>query len=72
MTDKSAFYIENILEEMDQPGEWYFEQDKLLLYLIPNTTAGQVCDFIIISRSLQQKECKLYPWLVQFNRQLRK
>ena len=34
---------------MDQPGEWYFEQDKLLLYLIPNATKGQTIDNIDIS-----------------------
>jgi hypothetical protein len=49
VTEKSAFYVENILEEMDQPGEWYFEQDKLLLYLIPNTTAGQTIDTVDLS-----------------------
>eukprot|EP01043_Picozoa_sp_COSAG02_P042302 COSAG02_NODE_3586_length_6523_cov_2.494630_5_plen_594_part_01 len=49
VTDKSAFYVENILEEMDQPGEWYFEQDKLLLYLIPNATKGHSIDNIDVS-----------------------
>lgn len=29
------FYVYNLLEEMDEPGEWYLDRDKGILYLIP-------------------------------------
>lgn len=29
------FFIENLLEEIDQPGEWYLDRKKGLLYLLP-------------------------------------
>lgn len=28
-------FVENIFEELDAPGEWFFDQKKQLLYLIP-------------------------------------
>jgi hypothetical protein len=32
------FYIENVLEELDAPGEWFYDADKQLLYVYPNGT----------------------------------
>ncbi len=29
------FYVYNLLEEMDEPGEWYLDRDSGILYLIP-------------------------------------
>jgi len=31
----SQFYIENVFEELDAPGEWYLDKDKGVLYHIP-------------------------------------
>lgn len=31
-------YVENIFEELDQPGEWFFDEDTRLLYLMVNET----------------------------------
>ena len=31
----SEFYIENVFEELDAPGEWYLDKDKGVLYHIP-------------------------------------
>ena len=32
---RSHFYIENIFEELDAPGEWYLDRDKGILYFMP-------------------------------------
>ncbi len=32
---KSRFYIENVFEELDAPGEWYFDSEKQSLYYMP-------------------------------------
>jgi len=34
------FYIENVFEELDAPGEWYFDQKTSELYLWYNGTSG--------------------------------
>lgn len=33
-------YVENILEELDQPGEWFLDTHAGLLYMWPNSTAA--------------------------------
>ena len=33
VTPQSSFYVENVLEELDSEGEWFFEEDKFLLYV---------------------------------------
>jgi hypothetical protein len=34
--DKSSFFfIENVFEELDAPGEWYFDQEMGILYYLP-------------------------------------
>ena len=35
VTEDSHFYIENVFEELDAPGEWYLDKDKGILYLMP-------------------------------------
>ena len=32
------FYVENVLEELDTPGEWYYDPIDSRLYFYPNTT----------------------------------
>lgn len=34
------FYIENVMEELDAPGEWYFNTSTFMLYAWYNATAG--------------------------------
>lgn len=34
------FYIENVLEELDVPGEWYYDLHQNLLYVWPNVTGN--------------------------------
>lgn len=33
------FYVENIMEELDQPGEWFLDETTSTLYLYPNSTS---------------------------------
>lgn len=33
----SPFYIENIFEELDAPGEWFLDKDTAVLYFMPPT-----------------------------------
>ena len=35
------FYIENVFEELDIPGEWFFDEEKGRLYLFWNATSGE-------------------------------
>ena len=39
VSPNSKFYIENVLEELDAPGEWYFAEDSRTLFYRP--TAGE-------------------------------
>jgi hypothetical protein len=32
---RSRFFIENVFEELDSPGEWYLDKEKGILYVIP-------------------------------------
>jgi len=34
------YYIENVLEELDEPGEWFFDANASILYFAPNVTGG--------------------------------
>ena len=48
----AEWYVENIFEELDSPGEWYYNATSKLLYLFPNGTlptrgVGTVLDRVI-------------------------
>lgn len=32
---REILFVENIFEELDEPGEWYFDNEKNILYLMP-------------------------------------
>ena len=36
----AEFYIENVMEELDYPGEWFYDEQSKLLYLWYNDTSG--------------------------------
>ena len=44
---KKAYYILNLLEEIDRPGEWYLDREEGIIYLWPPADIGQ--DRILIS-----------------------
>jgi len=43
-------YVENIFEELDQPGEWFYDQKEGMIYLIPPVgTNPQTAEFALSS-----------------------
>ena len=38
--DGNRFYVENLIEELDAPGEWFYDESDDMLYLYPNSTVG--------------------------------
>jgi len=36
VNESSQFYIENVFEELDTPGEWYLDKQKGILYYMPD------------------------------------
>ncbi len=46
------WYVENLLEELDEPGEWYLDPDLRLLYYWPNhTTPIHTLSFVAAQRT---------------------
>lgn len=45
LTRGNRFYVENLLEELDQPGEWCFDQETNTLYFWP--PAGRAEDAVV-------------------------
>lgn len=45
------FYVFNILEELDAPGEWWIDREKKLLYLYPPKGAPQAADEVTLAFS---------------------
>jgi hypothetical protein len=41
---KSLWYIENVLEDVDSPREWFFNETAHMLYYRPNSTANGTLD----------------------------
>ena len=39
MVSFGAWWIENVLEELDAPREWFYNQSSKVLYYWPNTTS---------------------------------
>ena len=50
----AEWYVDNIFEEMDSPGEWYYDDDHMILYFVQNGTelpeegVGAVLDQLIV------------------------
>jgi len=49
-TAKRRYYVFNLLEELDSPGEWYVDRDTCVLYFFP--VGGDVSDVVV---SVQKK-----------------
>ena len=49
----AEWFVDNIFEEMDSPGEWYYDSDHMILYFVQNGTSlpdegvGPVLDQLI-------------------------
>ena len=44
----NAFYVVNLLEELDQPGEWYFDSDEGRIYFWPPAGKLKAGDEIVV------------------------
>jgi hypothetical protein len=42
--ERSSWYIENVMEEIDSPREWFFNETTRVLYYMPNATANGTLD----------------------------
>lgn len=38
MQGGQPFYVENIFEELDNPGEWFLDENESILYYYPETS----------------------------------
>lgn len=47
------FFIENVWEELDHPGEFFFNKDTGLLYLVYNGTGKPPDDLLVVAPQLQ-------------------
>lgn len=48
------FYYLNILEELDQPGEWYLDHSRGMLYFWPPSVAGDPAKNEVVLSTLEQ------------------
>jgi len=48
-----SFYIENVLEELDSPAEWYFNSSTQQLFLWYNGTGAPPADTVFVATNLQ-------------------
>lgn len=55
----NRYYLQNILEELDSPGEWYFDRhEKILYFWPPNETSLQSVSFPVLNRIIEIKGTK--------------
>jgi len=64
VNSSSQFYIENVFEELDAPGEWYLDKDKGILYYIPPVgldLKSALIEAPLLERSIQFIGCQYKP-----------
>ena len=42
-----AFFIENLFEELDAPGEYFYDKEEKKLYLYPNGTISDMSTILL-------------------------
>lgn len=47
--DPEALVVENVLEELDQPGEWYYERKTGFLYFYPPSCEYQTAEYALVT-----------------------
>jgi len=60
----SQFYIENVFEELDSPGEWYLDREKGILYYMPADgleLSSALVEAPVIQRLIQFVGCQYNP-----------
>ena len=60
----AEWYVDNIFEELDSPGEWYYDDDHMILYFVQNGTelpaegVGAVLDQLITAIGTPEEPVK--------------
>ena len=63
-TSGAEWFVDNIFEELDSPGEWYYDNDHMILYFVQNGTelpqegVGSVLDQLILITGTQREPVK--------------
>ena len=58
------WFVDNIFEELDSPGEWYYDTDQMMLYFVQNGTelpeegVGTVLDQLIVAMGTPEEPVK--------------
>ncbi len=60
ITAGNRFYFQNILEELDSPGEWYFDRRDRILYLWPPAEASLESVSVPVVDSILEIKAKKY------------
>jgi hypothetical protein len=58
INENSRFFIENVFEELDRPGEWYLDREKGILYFMPTKEMDLSQAAIVVSNLKRVIELK--------------
>jgi hypothetical protein len=56
------FYVENVFEELDAPGEWFLDSREGKLYYMPEP--GVDFFLYVLRQFLQTNDCPAARWIV--------
>ena len=59
----NPFYVANLLEELDQPGEWCQDSEEGLLYFWPPSGALQASDEVVVPALFYLVDIRAASWL---------
>ncbi len=47
VSQSSRFYVENVFEELDAPGEWFYDEAAQKLYVYPNISSTTTAAYVV-------------------------